>query len=96
MNATELALKCFHDIKSSKLCHNPLWIHVEEIPDVVHEAYFIFAFVRDPFTRVVSLHHEMGRGGFTGIVSGNLAKVSQDAHFYGQVQYVLYVRFHDL
>ena len=61
------------------------WVLLKDIPDEIMSKYFIFSFVRDPFSRIVSSHHEVGRCAFTELLRGQHAKVDQNSHVISQV-----------
>jgi len=87
VNATEKMLRCFNTSPLPPDCQTPTWVTVKTIPDAVHDAYFVFTFTRDPFTRAVSSLAEAGGGSllsFTDVVAGNNGRVGRNVHFVGQ------------
>jgi hypothetical protein len=82
-NETENLRRCSRDPTRDVTC-TPHWLHLPTLPTEVSDHYFIFSFVRDPFSRVVSAHHEVNPGPFTDILKG-ISKMAQNPHYSGQV-----------
>ena len=82
-NETALMIECLEKPTAEECATR--WALANNIPDEVMDKYLIFSFVRDPFTRVVSSHHEVGSAPFTELIMGKHAKVSSNAHVLSQV-----------
>ena len=82
-NETSLALQCMENPVVGPVC-SPHWMKVNLVPEEVMENYFVFTFVRDPFTRVVSAHHEVGVDPFTEILRGHRNRYGENPHYLSQ------------
>jgi hypothetical protein len=81
-NETDVMLKC-RDDSSGVFCGARQIFH-KDMPDEVVQDYLVFSFVRDPFTRVVSAHHEVGSEKWTPLVTGLKNRIGENTHFLSQ------------
>ena len=67
------------------LTHRPF--SSTDLPDIIHDRYFVFSFVRDPFSRAVASYHEVGKNGMFGSFAGHLrgdGPFSRNVHYSSQ------------
>ena len=81
-NETDSLLKCRND-PSGTFCGARQY-YLKDVPDIIVEEYLVFSFVRDPFTRVISSHHQVGIEEWTPIITGQKNRVGENTHFLSQ------------
>ena len=82
-NETDVLLKC-RDDPSAKFCGARQYF-LKDVPDIIVKDYLVFSFVRDPFTRVVSSHHQVESEKWTPLLTGLKNRVGENTHFLSQI-----------